>query len=102
MRHAYIIYNPHAGRFPSPILVERAAAVLRNCGWMIDVIKTRSGSHITELSQEAVDREMDAIFIVGGDEINLALSALINTNTALGCAAIRTSNVFAQVLACLD
>jgi diacylglycerol kinase (ATP) len=63
------------------------------------MVKTETGTHITELSHEAVERGMDAIFIVGGDgSLNLALSALVNTNTALGVLPAGTSNVFAQEL----
>jgi diacylglycerol kinase (ATP) len=97
MRQAYLIYNPHAGRFPSWILAERAAGVLREHDWQIKMVKAEAGIHITEFSHEAVEQGMDAIFIVGGDgSLNLALPALVNTNTALGVLPAGTSNVFAQ------
>jgi diacylglycerol kinase (ATP) len=97
MRQAYLLYNPHAGRFPSLILAERAAMVLREHNWKIKLIKTDRGAYLTEVTREAVDRGMDAIFIAGGDgSINLALPALVNTNTALGVLPAGTSNVFAQ------
>lgn len=79
------------------MLAERASQVLQEHDWDISLIKTETGSQITEVTQEAVERCMDAIFIVGGDgSINLALPALVNTNTALGVLPAGTSNVFAQ------
>lgn len=97
MRQAYLIYNPYAGRFPSWMLAERASKVLQEHDWEINVIKTETGSHLAEVTHEAVEKGMDALFIVGGDgSINLALPALVNTNTALGVLPAGTSNVFAQ------
>lgn len=99
MRSAYLIYNPHAGRFPSLILAERAAAVLKQRAWQIRLIKTQYGAHITELAREAVSEGIDALFVAGGDgSINLAIEGLMNSQTALGVLPAGTSNVFAQEL----
>lgn len=99
MRKAYLIYNPHAGRYPSLILAERAAAVLEQHEWQVDLIKTQSGAHITDLAREAVTEGLDAFFVAGGDgSINLAIEGLVNSQTALGILPSGTSNVFAQEL----
>lgn len=99
MRKAYLIYNPHAGRFPSLILAERAAAVLKLHNWQVKLIKTESGVHITEMAREAVSKGIDALFVAGGDgSINLAIEGLANSQTALGVLPAGTSNVFAQEL----
>lgn len=99
MGRAYLIYNPAAGRFPSWLLTDRAAGILRAGGWEIQIEQTQSGEHITELAREAAAREMDALFVVGGDgTINQAITGLMNTPTALGVLPAGTANVWAQEL----
>ncbi len=99
MVRGLLVYNPAAGRYPSWLLTERAANVLREHGWQIHIEKAREGKHITELAHHAAREEMDAFFIVGGDgSINLALPGLIGTRTALGVLPAGTANVWAQEL----
>jgi diacylglycerol kinase family enzyme len=96
---ADLIYNPNAGRFPSRILAERAADVLRENGWKIRLIKTRSGDHVTQLAQRAAEVGKEALFVVGGDgTINLAVRGLVGSETALGVLPGGTGNVLAQGL----
>ncbi|MCK4725335.1 MAG: hypothetical protein KAT29_06025, partial [Anaerolineales bacterium] len=61
-----IAYNPAAGRIPSRILVERAARILKNNGWSIDMVRVRSGKHITKLARDAAAAKVDALFVAGG------------------------------------
>src|SRR5512139_3361285 len=99
MRKADLIYNPNAGRFPSRILAERAADVLRANGWKIRLIKTRNGEHVTQLARRAAEMGKQALFVVGGDgTINLALRGLAGSQTALGILPGGTGNVLAQEL----
>jgi YegS/Rv2252/BmrU family lipid kinase len=97
MREAFLVYNPAAGRFPSQMLTERAAEVLRSKGWEIQLHKTDGGPHITELAIKAVDQKMDAFFIAGGDgSINYAVSGLVDSQTPLGVLPAGTANVWSQ------
>ncbi|MBN1537018.1 MAG: diacylglycerol kinase family lipid kinase [Anaerolineales bacterium] len=99
MRRGCLIYNPAAGRFPSRLLCERAAGVLRAAGWTISLEQTHNGDHIRELTRKAVSEEMDALFVAGGDgSLNRAVPELIGTNTALGVLPAGTANVWAQEL----
>jgi diacylglycerol kinase (ATP) len=99
MLRGEIIYNPSAGRFPSGLLAERAANVLRGYGWEIQLTQTESGEHVTTLSRRAADLGKDGIFVVGGDgTINLAVRGLVGSQTALGVLPGGTANVFAQEL----
>lgn len=99
MPKAYLVFNPAAGRFPSRMLTERAADVLRNKGWEIYLRQTNGGSHITELATRAVDQEMDAFFIAGGDgSINYAVAGLIESQTPLGVLPSGTANVWSREL----
>lgn len=99
MPSAYMIYNPIAGRYPSWILTERAANLLRKEGWDIQLEQTHSADHLAELASQAVADSVDALIVVGGDgSLNNALPALMNTNTALGVLPAGTANVWAQEL----
>jgi diacylglycerol kinase (ATP) len=99
MRRAYLVYNPAAGRFPSRLLSERAAELLRNHGWQIHLERSEGGGHITELARQAAASEMDAFLVVGGDgSMNQALAGLMDTPTALGVLPAGTANVWAQEL----
>ena len=99
MRKALLIYNPVAGRYPSRLLTERAAAVLQKMDWQVEIETTSDGEHITRLSQQAVKEGFDALFVVGGDgSVNRALPGLIGSRTALGVLPAGTANVWAQEL----
>lgn len=94
-----LAYNPAAGRFPSRLLAERAASVLRAGGWKISLRQSSDGEHITWLARQAAENQLDAMFMAGGDgSINRAVAGLAGTQTALGVLPAGTSNVFAQEL----
>lgn len=94
-----LVYNPSAGRFPSGLLAERAANVLRRYGWEIHLQQTESGEHVTRLARQAAEQGIDGLFVVGGDgTVNLAVRGLVGSSTALGVLPGGTANVFAQEL----
>lgn len=100
---AFLVYNPAAGRFPSRMLTERAADVLRSRGWEIRLETTHGGSHITELARQAVDQKMDAFFSAGGDgSVNYAVNGLVGSDTALGVLPAGTANVWAKEIGLPD
>jgi len=99
MRHALLIYNPVAGRYPSWLLTERAARVLRKDGWEIEIKTTQDGDHITRLAEQAAAEHLDALFVAGGDgSVNRAVRGLLGSETALGVLPAGTANVWAQEL----
>jgi len=99
MPTAYLVYNPAAGRGPSEINTESAATVLREAGWRIHMIQAQDGAHITRLARQAAERGVEAFFVAGGDgSMNLAVSGLVNSDTALGVLPAGTANVWAQEL----
>jgi YegS/Rv2252/BmrU family lipid kinase len=99
MPTATLVYNPYSGRYPSWLLVERAARILQEYGWALHLAQTQSGSQITELARQSAQAGDDAFFVVGGDgSINLALPGLIGSETALGVLPAGTANVWAQEL----
>jgi diacylglycerol kinase (ATP) len=99
MRTADMIYNPGAGRFPSGILAERAANVLRSNDWSIRLIRTLDSEHVTHLARRAAEEGKEALFVVGGDgTVNMAVRGLAGSSTALGVLPGGTANVLAQEL----
>jgi diacylglycerol kinase (ATP) len=99
MLRGLLIYNPMAGRYPSELLAERAANVLREFGWQIHLEKAQSPESITELAHQSAQEGYEAVFVVGGDgSLNLAVAGLVGTDTALGVLPAGTANVWAQEL----
>ncbi len=99
MRRAWLIFNPVAGRYPSTPFVKRAAGVLREHGWRVRLIPTRSGETITRMARRAARRGVEAVFVAGGDgSVGLAAAGLMGSETALGVLPAGTANVFAQDL----
>jgi len=97
MPSALLIYNPAAGRYPSRMLTERAAKVLEDYGWSVDIQTTSGGNQIPLLAHQAVQDKMDSLIVVGGDgSLNKALPSLVDTDTALGVLPAGTANVWAQ------
>lgn len=94
-----VAYNPAAGRYPSRLLVERAARVFHEHGWSVQLEQTLDAEHITHLARQAASSGTDYFIIAGGDgSVNRAVAGLINTETALGVLPAGTSNVWAQEL----
>ncbi len=99
MPKAMLVYNPNSGRFPSWMLVERAAEVLKDAGWDLTIEQSQGAEHIITLARQAAEEKKDAFFIVGGDgSVNLATQGLIGSQTALGVLPSGTANVLAQEL----
>ncbi len=99
MPNTLLVYNPVAGRYPSRMLTERAARVLQQYGWGVEIETTTGGSHIQSLARQAVQDNRDSIIVVGGDgSLNKALPGLVGTETALGVLPAGTANVWAQEL----
>ncbi len=94
-----LIYNPMAGRFPSRPLVERAARVLTNNGWDVEIQKTTTSEEITKFSRKAARKGMDAVFVAGGDgSVHEAVAGLLGSQTRLAVLPAGTANVWAQEL----
>jgi YegS/Rv2252/BmrU family lipid kinase len=99
VKTAYLIFNPYAGRFPSRILTERAAAIFAGQNWDIQLKQSNGGPEITDIAIDAVKNSQDAVFVAGGDgSINLAAAGLLGSETALGVLPAGTTNVWAQEL----
>ncbi len=99
MRKAWLVYNPSAGRFPARMLVERAAHVLRQGEWDVEIQISLNGPHLTEVCRRASEAGCDTVFVAGGDgSVGFAVAGLLDTATALGVLPAGTANVWAQEL----
>jgi diacylglycerol kinase (ATP) len=99
MPKGYLVYNPTAGRFPSGLIAERAAQIFLRHRWDLDLIKSRSGDHVTQLASEAAAKGLDGFIVLGGDgSANLAVNGLVGSQTALGVLPGGTANVWSQEL----
>jgi YegS/Rv2252/BmrU family lipid kinase len=99
MMRGQLIYNPMAGRFPSRPLVERAARILNDNGWEIEILKTEGGDQITKQAKQAARRGLDAVFVAGGDgSLHKAVAGLMGSQTSLAVLPSGTANVWAQEL----
>jgi len=99
MLRGILVYNPIAGRYPSRLLAERAADVLRQNDWQLSLEQSQSSEHITQLAQQAAREGMDGFFMAGGDgSLNFAVAGLTGSKTALGVLPSGTANVWAQEL----
>lgn len=99
MPTGWLIYNPAAGRFPARPLVERAARVLRENGWQVEVHQTQDSLDLPELARRAVAAGCQAVFVAGGDgSVGQVAGALAGTETALAVLPAGTANVWAREL----
>lgn len=95
---ALLVYNPAAGPVPVGPFVYRAADILRNAGWQMRILPTRSGEHAVELAKQAAG-QVDVVFAIGGDgTIGQIASGLAGSSTALGILPAGTHNVMATEL----
>lgn len=99
MHTAQIIYNPAAGRFPVALAIPSAEHALRDAGWDVTSIATRSGEDATLLAASAAAKGINVVFAVGGDgTIGQIASGLIGTETTLGILPAGTANVWGKEL----
>ncbi len=95
-KRGVVLHNPAAGRFGGSVLVRRAVDELIRLGWQIDVQRTRSGEHATELARQAAD-QVEVLFVAGGDgSLERAIRGLVGSRTALSVLPVGTANVWAQ------
>jgi len=94
-----LIVNPTSG--PWDIRRQLPAVInhLETWGWQVTLHQTERAGEATELAKQAVDQELDALFVVGGDgTINEIINGLAESPVALGVLPGGTSNVWAKEL----
>jgi diacylglycerol kinase (ATP) len=98
MRSALIV-NPMAKRGKAVLLAQRAQKRLMERGWHCELLVSESGEHIRQLTEKAVNQNVDAVIIAGGDgSIHQAVQVLANTNVPLGIIPCGRGNDLARAL----
>ncbi len=92
-----LIVNPIA----SAVVARRRCAVedVLTAEHDLAVAVTTRRDHATELAREAVDQEVDAVLVLGGDgALNEAANGLVGSSTALAPVPAGSTNVFARTI----
>lgn len=92
-----VLTNPASGHGSAPHAAERAIAQLHRRGVDVVAIAGRDSAHARRLVEGALERDMDALVVVGGDGIiSLALQVLARTDIPLGLIPAGTGNDHAR------
>jgi diacylglycerol kinase family enzyme len=98
MRRAALLFNPRAGQGRGARTFGRIGAELRNA-FELEELPTEGPRHCRAMARAAVERGLDAVFVLGGDgTLRLAATELVGTETALGALPGGTTNVVAGAL----
>ena len=92
-----MLTNPASGHGSAPHAAERAVAQLHRRGVDVVAIAGADAEHARRLVEGALEREMDALVVVGGDGIiSLALQVLAQTDIPLAIIPAGTGNDHAR------
>jgi YegS/Rv2252/BmrU family lipid kinase len=79
--------------------LQRAADVLSEAGWSIEVRETSASESLAQLASQAIQAGCAAVFVAGGDgSVGQVAGALAGSQTALGVLPAGTANVWAKEL----
>lgn len=98
MRRALLLHNPQAGRGRGARRLDAIRAAL-GAGFELELTPAESPEGLRALARAAVERGLDAVFVLGGDgTLRLAAAELVGSPTALGPLPGGTTNVVAGAL----
>jgi len=94
-----LIVNPISGGWDVQRELAAVLTHLEDHGWQASVHQTERPGEATDLARQAVDQDLDAVFVVGGDgTINETINGLAESPVALGVLPGGTGNVWAKGL----
>jgi diacylglycerol kinase (ATP) len=95
---AIVIANPTSGSYVTRAHeIEDTVPFLERHGWQAELKLTTIAGDARKIAQEAVQRKIDVVIVVGGDgTINEVIQELAGSNTALGLLPGGTVNVWAR------
>ncbi|MGY4708887.1 diacylglycerol kinase [Mycolicibacterium sp. CBM1] len=97
IRHVTVLTNPMSGHGNAPHAAERAVARFQKLGIDVTGVVGRDADHALQLTSEALERDTDALVVVGGDGvIRLALQVLARSGIPLGIVPAGTGNDHAR------
>ncbi|MGB5294491.1 MAG: diacylglycerol kinase family protein [Thermoanaerobaculia bacterium] len=99
MSTASLIFNPRAGRWRTPQLVDRILRALERPGQSIEAWPTRSPGDATRLARQVVEAGAETVYAFGGDgTLREAAAGLLGSNAILGTIPGGTTNVIPLAL----
>ncbi len=97
IKRVTVLTNPASGHGSASHAAERAITQLHRRGVDVVAIAGRDSTHARQLVEGALERDMDALVVVGGDGIiSLALQVLAQTDIPLGIVPAGTGNDHAR------
>ncbi len=95
---AFLLANEKAGTISkNSDHLDETLAFLRQQGWKVDLLFTKSADDARQFAREAVLQKADAVIAMGGDgTINAVIQELAGSETALGVIPSGTFNVWAH------
>jgi len=96
---AFLIFNPRAGRWRTPQLVDRILAALEQPGQSIEALPTRAPGDATRLARQAVEAGAETVYAFGGDgTLRETAAGLLGSEVVLGTVPGGTANVIPLAL----
>src|SRR5260221_3430216 len=94
---AFLLANEKAGTISkNSDHLDETLAFLRQQGWKVDLLFTKSADDARQFAREAVLQKADAVIAMGGDgTINAVIQELAGSETALGVIPTGTCNGWA-------
>lgn len=97
MHKVMLIANPSAGSVSEP--TKQVIVKALSADFKLEVFDTEAREHATELAEDAVDRDFEAVLVFGGDgTINEIAQPLVGTDVVLGLLPGGSTNVMARSL----
>jgi diacylglycerol kinase family enzyme len=97
MKKVLFVSNPIAGAVSSR--VKQVIVKALEADFKLEVVETAGRNHAGELARDAVDRDFDAVFALGGDgTVNETAQGLVGTDVPLGVFPGGSTNVMARAL----
>ena len=94
-----LIFNPRAGRWRTPRLVDQILEALVRPNHSIEALPTRSPGDATRLARQAVEAGAETVFTFGGDgTLREAAAGLLGSDAILGTIPGGTTNVIPLAL----
>jgi YegS/Rv2252/BmrU family lipid kinase len=99
MKKVTIIINPVSGTISKQKIPQLVNEVLHSQSFQTEIVYTKHPGHASELTQQALDKDVDYIVAAGGDgTVNEVAKAMVHTSSTLGIIPIGSGNGLARDL----
>jgi YegS/Rv2252/BmrU family lipid kinase len=99
MKKVTIIINPVSGTISKNKIPRLANEILHSQSFQTEIVYTQQPRHASQITQEALDKNVDYIVAAGGDgTVNEVARAMIHTSASLGIIPVGSGNGLARDL----